>query len=265
MNNPLGSSFGGFRLKSLKNKVEDEKSILDLRGQVNLGPKNKCPFPSRVFVINRSEREDRLEKFKINNSELYQTFEVQRWEAVTPEFLPGCDIVDAIFQSFVTCMEFGFSRDESIIIMEDDAYIAKGGIEKLKEAWKDLPEDWDVLIGNHYHFGIMEILTDNIAKPTDRASTANFGVYRRPILQKIKDHRESRNENLSKRDFDHFITSDSVPINNYTVWPMISREIPSFSDHKGKELDVTIRIRENSFKYRFIDDETYYSSLEGWD
>lgn len=265
MNNPLGSYSGGFRLKSLKNKVEDEKSIVDLRGQVNLDSKNKCPFPTKVFVINRTEREDRLEKFKVNNPELYQIFDVQRWEAVTPGFRPGADVVDAIFQSFVTCMEFGFAEDESIIIMEDDAYLAKGGIEKLREAWKDLPDDWDVLIGNHYHFGIMEVLTDHIAKPTDRASTANFGVYRRPILQKIKDNEESRNGSPFKKDFDHFITSNTVPVNNYTVWPMISREIPSFSDHKGKELDVTGRIRENSFKFRFVDEDTYYSSLEGWD
>lgn len=265
MNNPLGSSFGAFRLKSLKNKEEDEKSIIDLRGQINLGPKNKCPFPVKVFVINRSERKDRMEKFKSNNSELYQTFDVQRWEAVTPGFRPGSDVVDAIFQSFVTCMKFGFAENESIIIMEDDAYLAKGGIEKIRKAWEDLPDDWDVLIGNHYHFGSMEILTDNIAKPTDRASTVNFGVYRSSIFQKIKNHEESRNGNPSKRDFDHFITSKTVPINNYTVWPMISREIPSFSDHKGKELDVVSRIRENAFKFKFIDGEDYYSSLEGWD
>jgi GR25 family glycosyltransferase involved in LPS biosynthesis len=265
MNNPLGSSFGAFRAKSLNNKIEDEKSISDLRGQVDLSSKNKCPFPTKVFVINRSEREDRMEKFRANNSDLHQLFDVQRWEAVTPGFRPGSDVIDAIFQSFVTCMEFGFTEEESIIIMEDDAYLAKGGIEKLREAWNDLPDDWDVLIGNHYFFGQIEILTDNIAKPTDRASTANFGVYRKSILQKIKDHEESRNGNPYKRDFDHFITSNTVPINNYTVWPMISREIPSFSDHKGKELDITGRIRENAFKYKFVDQETYYSSLEGWD
>jgi GR25 family glycosyltransferase involved in LPS biosynthesis len=264
MNNPLGSSFGGFREKSLRNKVEDEKSIVDLRGQVDLGPKNKCPFPTKVFVINVSGRGDRMEKFKVNNSELYQTFDVQRWEAVTTGFRPGADVVDAIFQSFVTCMEFGFAEEESIIIMEDDAYLAKGGIEKLREAYEDLPDDWDVLIGNHYFFGLMKILTDNIAKPADRASTANFGVYRRSILQKIKDHEWTRKENPFKRDIDHFITSNTVPINNYTVWPMISREIPSFSDHKGKNLDVVSRIRENSYKYRFVDGEEYYSSLEGW-
>ena len=265
MNNPLGSSFGAFRAKSLKNKIDDEKSIVDLRGQIDLDPKNKCPFPTKVFVINRSEREDRLEKFRANNSELYQIFEVQRWEAVTPGFRPGTDVIDAIFQSFVTCMEFGFSEEESIIIMEDDAYLAKGGIEKLREAWKDLPDDWDALMGNHYHFGMMEILSDNIAKPTDRASTANFGVYRKSILQKIKDHEGSRNGNPFKRDFDHFITSNTIPINNYTVWPMISREFPSFSDHKGKEMDVAVRIRENAFRFKFVDSEDYYSSLEGWD
>jgi hypothetical protein len=46
---------------------------------------------------------------------------------------------------------------------------------------------------------------------------------------------------------------------------MISREFPSFSDHKGKEMDVVVRIRENAFRFKFVDSEDYYSSLEGWD
>lgn len=45
---------------------------------------------------------------------------------------------------------------------------------------------------------------------------------------------------------------------------MVSREIPSFSDHRQKHLDAAIRIRENAFKYKFIDGDKYYSSLEGW-
>jgi hypothetical protein len=55
-----------------------------------------------------------------------------------------------------------------------------------------------------------------------------------------------------------------VPVNNYTVWPMISREIASFSDHRQKNLDSATKIRENAFKYKFIDGDKYYSSLEGW-
>ena len=110
----------------------------------------------------------------------------------------------------------------------------------------------------------MNILTDNLSKPTQRASTINFSIFRKTCLPKIKEHKYLRDAYPSIRDFDHYVTSEIVPINNYTVWPMISREISSYSDHKGRILDSSIRIRENAYKYKFIDQDKYYSSLEGW-
>jgi hypothetical protein len=65
-------------------------------------------------------------------------------------------------------------------------------------------------------------------------------------------------------DIDHFITNEKIPINNYTVWPMVSRESVSFSDNKGSVKDMTIRIREHAHLYQFIDSETYYPGLQDW-
>ena len=261
MNNPLSFPSGNFKLLSLRNKLEDEKSIIDLRGENNIFSKNSCPFPSRVYVINREDRPDRWESFCSNNQEIFERFEVIRWGATTTGHqIP--EVVDAIFDSFLKCIEYSSKQDETFIVMEDDAYLAEGGIEKLKKSWEDLPLDWDVLIGNHYLFYQIEVLTDHLAKPVGRASTANFLVLRNTILPKITENQGIRRGNPSIRDFDHFITSEMVPINNYTVWPMISREIPSYSDHQGKIFDSSFKIRENSFKYLFVDQEKYYSSLE---
>ena len=263
MNNPLGSAFGDFKIRSQKNKEEDEKSILDRRSEKLVAGKNLCQFPKKIFVLNLSSRPNRMEGFKFRNSDLLGDFEVQRWEATTTSTaLPN--VVDAIFTSFLSCMEEAFQNDEVVAVMEDDAYLAEGGIEKLKMAWQDLPEDWDVLVGNHYFFGQIEILTDHLAKPTGRASTVNFCVLRKTCLQKIKDHMGLRDSYPTVRDFDHYVTSELIPINNYTVWPMISREIPSFSDHKQKMLDSAEKIREHAFKYKFVDSDKYYPSLEGW-
>lgn len=259
MNNPLGPSSGSFKIRSEKNRAEDEKSLLDFKEEFIPGG-NSCSFPSKVYVINRSDREDRWEKFKQINQNLFQIFEVHRWEASSPGGEIK-DVVDAIFDSFYRCIKN--SPDECIIIMEDDAYLAKGGIEKVKKSWEDLPVDWDVLIGNHYFFGSMRILSDHLAKPIGRASTANFIVARKTLTSKIEENLKKR-EIPSMRDFDHYLTSDEVPINNFTIWPMISREIASFSDHKQKNLDSSYKIRENAFKYLFIDQDLYYSSLEEW-
>ena len=262
MNNPLGGSGQNFGLRSLKNKEEDEKSLLDLRSKNYARGKNPCSFPGKIYVINREDRQDRWESFCKINSNLFSSFRVLRWEATTTSYqIPS--VVDAIFDSFLSCMNESFKEEECVIIMEDDAYLAEGGIEKLQKCWEDLPEDWDVLVGNHYWFYKMEILTDHLAKPIGRASTANFIVARKTILPKILENIDRRGDESTK-DFDHFITSEFVPVNNYTVWPMISREISSFSDHKGKKLDSSMKIRENAYKYLFIDQDNYYPSIEGW-
>ena len=146
--------------------------------------------------------------------------------------------------------------------MEDDCYLATGGLEKLKAAFPDLPNDWDCLIGNHYFISDIEVLTNHIAKPKNQASTLNFAVFRNTILKKINDNIHLRGMLL--RDIDHFITSEEIPINNYTVWPMISREYVSHSDHKNSVKDMTIRIRENAFLYQFVDSDTYYPSIIDW-
>lgn len=263
MNNPLASSFGDFKIKSQKNRDNDEKSLVDRRDEGLIKSGNQCQFPKNLFVINLASRPDRWEEFQTRNLNLFQNFNVQRWEA-TSISLSIPNVVDAIYFSFLNCLEDSLLKNESIVIMEDDAYLADGAMEKLKLAWMDLPEDWDVLIGNHYFFGELEILTDNLAKPRGRASTANFCIFKNTSLSKIKDYALLRDSYPSIRDFDHYITSEMVPINNFSVWPMVSREISSFSDHKQKKLDSSIKIRENAFKYKFIDQDPYYSSIEGW-
>jgi hypothetical protein len=259
MNDPLASSGGSgtFRFLSQANSEGDLKRIIDRRNEAIIFPNNKCVFPTQIKVLNLPEREDRWKIFQEINKELFSEFNVSKFQASKSE-----DVVLSIFNSFIKCLEESFEKKETVIIMEDDGYVVPGGIEKLRFAFQDLPEDWDVLIGNHYFFGEMNLLTDNLAKPTGLASTLNFAVYRNTILPKIKENLHLRNED--RFDFDHFITHPLVPINNYTIWPMISREYVSFSDHKKSVVNMEYRVRENSHLYQYVDSDKYYSSLEGW-
>jgi GR25 family glycosyltransferase involved in LPS biosynthesis len=259
MNNPLASSggIGFFSAHSRKNRNRDLEKLEDLRSSSPISSNNKCKFPTEVRVINLEKRPDRWERFQEINKDLFSEFTITRFNAVE-----GSNVVDAIFNSFTSCLEESFNNLETVIIMEDDCYLAPGGLEKLKSAFLDLPEDWDCLIGNHYFITGMEILTDHLARPKNQASTLNFAVFRNTILNKIKNNIHLRSNLL--RDIDHFITSEQVPINNYTVWPMISREYVSHSDHKNSVKDMTIRIRENAFLYQFVDSDTYYPSIPEW-
>lgn len=263
MIHPLFSTPGNLKLTAKKNKEEDEKLLLDSRGSFSAAGRNRCKFPTKVYVINKPERVDRWEKFCSSNSLLFQNFQVQKWEASSPS-LQVPEVRDAIFQSYTSCLGHTLKEEESIIIMEDDAYLVPGALEKISQAWKDLPEDWDVLIGNHYFFGEIQILTDHIAKPVTRASTINFGIFRRSILPKLESNLHLKEKFESIKDFDHYLTSEMTSIQNYTIWPMISREFPSYSDHKGRFLDSSEKIIGHAHKYKFIDSDEFYPSLSGW-
>lgn len=260
MNNPLGSSIatGHFSQISENNKLEDLSRITDLKSQF-IGKKggNTAKFPSKALVINLKEREDRWESFQEKNSGIFQKMDVSRFDAIK-----DTDVRKAIFLSHIGCLEKSFPENDCVLILEDDCELAFGWYEKLQKSFLDLPLDWDVLIGNHYFFGEMEVLTDNIAKPVGKASTANFVLYRNTSLEKIKKEFHLREDGL--HDIDHFLTDPKTSILNYSVWPMIAREFLSFSDHHGKVRNMEFRVREHAYLFPYIDSEIYYPSLECW-
>lgn len=258
MNDPLRSSggHGYFRAISKSNKEENLSRIKKSIDSGELWKLNSCQFPSKAYVINLDRRSDRWDEFKSRNLDLFDNFEVSRFSAIEKE-----DRQSAIFESHFSCLKQGLSEEECIVVMEDDAYLVPGALSKLKLAFNDLPSDWDCLIGNHYFFGEMQILTENLSKPIGYASTINFVVYRNTIISKVEQNIQKSKE---FPDFDHFITSEKVPIQNYTIWPMISREFLSFSDHKQKVRNMEIRVAENSNLFQFIDSDSYYQSIPNW-
>lgn len=261
MDNPLfsGPSKGYFRTMSNKNKSSDLERIQDSRPSSQAFKKNSCQFPTSVYVINLDKREDRWENFVRLNQNSLTNFHITRFSALEKKFP-----VDGIFASFSTCLAQNLKKEETIMIMEDDAYLVEGAMDKIRLAFEDLPEDWDCLIGNHYFIGRIEILTDHLAKPLGTASTLNFGIFRRTIVDKIEADLEKRNTVVGLKDFDHFVTSPATSILNYTIWPMVAREFLSVSDHHQRVRNMEGRIRENAFLYQFIDSDTYYPGLENW-
>lgn len=261
MDNPLssGPSKGYFRIMSNKNRLSDLQKIQNSRLSSQEFKKNPCQFPTSVYVINLDRREDRWENFMKLNQNSLANFQITRFSALEKK-----SPVDGIFASFSTCLTEHLKDEETIIIMEDDSYLVAGAMDKIRLAFEDLPEDWDCLIGNHYFIGRIEILTDHLAKPLGTASTLNFGIFRRTIVDKIEANIEKRDTVVGIKDFDHFVTSPETNIHNYTIWPMVTREFLSVSDHHQKVRNMEARIRENAFLYQFIDSDTYYPSLENW-
>ena len=259
MNNPLAHSIGPGYFSSLSrnNKEEDLSKIKDFSGSFKI-PLIREKIPNKVFVINLPEREDRWMRFKIQNDLLFQKFNVERVDGVIEKNAP-----DGVFKAHLNCMEKSRSLGESIMVLEDDCELAEGWDKKLDKVFKEVPEDWDVIIGNHYFFGQMNVISDHLAKPTIKASTANFVIYHPRCYEKALSLAHLR-ENPFINDIDHFLTSDEVEINNYTIWPMICRESVSFSDHYQKVRNMEFRIREHAYQFQYIDSDKYYPTIESW-
>lgn len=247
MNDPLRSSPDFNRLSEL-NREADEASI---HFTPYSGPLNVDAFPKKVYVINLPEREDRWNQFVSSNEELFQHFEVVRFSATK-----GQDVRDAIFTSFLSCLKS--CEDSSCIIMEDDSYVVPRGIDQIRETWKLIPRDWEVVFGNHYFFSELKVLNESFAKPIGRASTANFGIYHQRIIPKIES--STLKGNPSTKEWDHLLTGDPN-ICNYLYWPMISREHPGHSDHRGKFMNINFRTREHRYKFNFKDNENFYDRI----
>jgi len=259
MNNPLGPTIGPghFSQMSENNKVKDLEKIIDSRDSFAVKTKS-IPLPKRALVINLPEREDRWEIFKSKNQDILNHFHVTRKDGIV-----NSDPPTGIFLAHLECMKKSKEIGEPIIVIEDDCEMATGWLEKLGSVFRNIPEDWDVLIGNYYFYSQIEIITDHLAKPRNQASTINFAVYSPTCFDKVNDHMHLRHE-LNIDDVDHFLTSEKIPTNNYTIWPMISREFVTFSDHHKKVRNMELRLREHAYQFPFIDSEKYYPSIESW-
>jgi len=259
MRTPLspGVSPGYFSQMSLNNKEDDLAKIVDCKGGFRKDLK-AFDLPSKALVINLPEREDRWMNFKIKNDNLFQKLNVERVNGIVEKFPP-----DGIFKSHLKCMKLAKKIGEPILVLEDDCELAQGWFEKIKKVFQELPADWDVLIGNHYFFSEIEILTEHLAKPRTQASTANFVIYNHSCHDAVVKNLHLRKE-LDLYDVDHLLTSEETSISNYTIWPMVAREFISISDHYKKIRNMEFRVREHSFQFQFVDSDIYYPSIECW-
>lgn len=259
MNNPLGPIIGPGHFSQISkiNREDDLNKIIDSKDSFVAKTKS-IQLPKRALIVNLPEREDRWQIFKSKNQDILECFDVTRKDGIKHD-----DTATGIFLAHLECMQKSKEIREPMIVMEDDCEMATGWLEKLESVFRNIPEDWDVLIGNHYFYSQIDVLTDHLAKPRNQASTTNFVVYSPTCYDKVKDHMHLRHE-LNIEDVDHFLTSEKIPVNNYTIWPMISREFVTFSDHHKRVRNMELRVREHAYQFPFIDSDLYYPSIESW-
>jgi hypothetical protein len=98
------------------------------------------------YVINLTHRTDRLGSFV---REIHKTFKNKDFTIIdgvikeTPKL--------GIWQAFKNCIQDAKNKNHSyILVMEDDVVFRDGAYEYANECLKNLPKDWDILLGGLY-------------------------------------------------------------------------------------------------------------------
>lgn len=124
---------------------------------------------------------------------------------------------------------------QNIVFFEDDFELVKGWEEVLDKAWKDLPDDWDLLYMGANLTSPPQKITDNLLKIRG-AWMFHAVIMRDRFINYI----------LNKYDvnrywvFDEWLRQEAIRRHFYMTYPMISYQRAGYSDLVGQYVNYDI-------------------------
>lgn len=184
------------------------------------------------LVINLPGRKDRLEQFT-NEMKWIDSF-AQRVNGV--EHLKP---MLGIAQAHINCILLAKQNEwDKVLIMEDDVvFQAKEKTSAyLNEAFKHVPEDWDVLLGGLYESRGITKINDYWSR-TGEFCGLHFYIVNSKAYDKIIEGYDE------KTHFDRWVNKGSKKTNCYVTNKFIATQRPGFSDQRKKLVDDSDRIK----------------------
>jgi GR25 family glycosyltransferase involved in LPS biosynthesis len=133
---------------------------------------------------------------------------------------------------FNVCYAEGY---ETVLMLEDDVLFQYGFKELLKENWKNVPDDWDMVwIGGYERYGIPgRNIAGNVYLPKDMWGT-HCMIYSKKGIEKIV---RTLNNKPITADIDIEITRHIPDFNQYQFFPSIALQNGwSLSDIRGEHI-----------------------------
>jgi len=182
----------------------------------------------KVYCISLKNANERRKRTKKEIKTLFPLSELIFHNAVKNEKNPsrGCG------ESFCECIQkYGIEQNQDyIIIIEDDIKFVKNAYEKIEQAIKNLPNEYDILLGGSYnlkHSSLFKPYNAHWMKVGDYASH-HFVIIRKSAYKLIMKY-------LSQNKFqniDRFIGqtySEKGILNIYLMWPMPIQQYDGYS------------------------------------
>ena len=179
---------------------------------------------------------DQLQKLGLDNYMFVEQFDKDSWdrENISKEFpeifnpankMNDAEISLALKHAWIV-LDMNMNNHSSVIVLEDDAILCDGFVEKYNEYMKQMPSDWDIgWIGSCFGLKEPEISNINIYKTNKGSRCAH--AYCISKLFSIKMIDEIKNIN-KQADFYYNYIVDKFNLNNYWFQPPLALQSLEF-------------------------------------
>jgi len=170
----------------------------------------------RVYVINLPQRQERLQEFfkrlpknwPFRYPERYKA--VDGWLATQPTWWDGGGGAWGCYRAHVRIMEDCLSNGiESVLIFEDDAVFIEGFVEKVRQFWEHLPDDWGMVYlgGQHIqeNLRLPRKVNDWVYQPFNVNRCHCYGFRGRKMLERAYRHLHEFSNWKVPNHVDHYL------------------------------------------------------------
>lgn len=190
---------------------------------INLDQINKC-------LINLPERTDRYERSMDEIADFFVNHEVNFHKGIREE-----PVYKGIAQAHMNCIALAKQKGWPVVlIMEDDIkFQSKNSRKYADEAFKNIPDDWDILLSSVYRSKELKSVNDHWYK-TKEFCGATFYLVHQKAYDRILAFDKSTH-------IDRAMVG-KLNLNCYVVNQFFCIQYPGLSDNTGKEQDYNYMI-----------------------
>jgi GR25 family glycosyltransferase involved in LPS biosynthesis len=184
-----------------------------------------------VYCINLLTRPDRWKQ--IQNEYTKFADNLERIEGIEGNSKKGC------YLSHIKAIELGKSLNlPEILVLQDDAIFYDDSKVRWNNAIKEVPDDWDLILGGVHFAKPIKRISKNVIQVGD-FSGLHCGLYK--LNDKIEQIRK-----WEKGAFDRSIgkLAEQKLLNIYCIVPFVSIQSPGFSNLQHRHSDYTHHFKD---------------------
>jgi hypothetical protein len=186
----------------------------------------------KKFVIHLPEQRERLKSLTYEMNRFYLDYTICPGVKMNPGW-------KGISESFKRIIRENINEDQILIFEDDVKFTSDKSIIKFFDAIKELPDNWDILLGGSYWYE-EEVNLGNLIKVKDFCSL-HCVLIRKSAYEVFLSHHDK-----ARADLDRYLgeLSSEGKLNVYLCNPMIAVQYNGFSFNRNKPVNYDNLLRK---------------------